>query len=246
MARTNQHQEQNADVEAPAITNSCEPLMSAPAWTQEAANAVAHLVQIHYRLRTSSWGDRFSIVGCSGEPVPDIETLTLPLLLLRQVIGGDRLIHKVRDIYAACIPTSNHTEFLRYHVSQLDAALSSPLPVTREGMGSFFGAILYGTCLFHAPDGDRRFDEQAALISRLNGDFSTADIMTDLKYTLDKVWFHVSESATLCALDYNPTQGGAQQAQFPMLSKVFRVVDPVQNRIRGILNMPPTTPPTVQ
>jgi hypothetical protein len=224
---------------APEIVRAAEPLMSSPEWDIKAANAVAQLIQVHHRLFASSWADQYSIVGCSNEPMPDIEAVTLPLLLLRQVVG-DGLLCAVKEIYRRCLPNSSHTTFLAHHVAELEAALNSSLPTTGETMREFFCAIIYGACLFHAPNRDKkRFDQQAALITRLNDGYIQADIMNDLKYTLDKVWFHVSEAAAVCSMDYKPHENVNCPPAFPMLEKLFRTVDPIRDKVSEMLGGSP-------
>ena len=223
----------------PKPTITPEALTSSPAWEECDANAVAHLIQINYRLAASSWAQQYSIIGCSGEPLPDIEAVTLPLLLFRQIVG-DGLLSTVKNIYERCLPTSSHTSFLANHVTELDAALDSQLPVTGEKMRGFFSAVIYGACLFHAPNRDRRFDQQAALITRLNEGYQQGDIMNDLKYTLDKIWYHVSEAATVCAMDYSPRANATCPPAFPLLGKLFRTVDPIADKVEEILRGSPT------
>ena len=227
---------------APHVLQTPEPLDSSPNWTKESARAVFHLMQIHYRLDASLWAQQFSIVGYSGEPVPDIEALTLPLILFRQVVG-DELLHRVEQIYVACLPSSSHTAFITARLSELDSVLCTPLPITGELMRAFFEAVLYGTCLFHAPDRDKtRFPNQAALIRRLEKQFSKADIMNDLQYTLNMVWRYVSEIAEVCRIDYRPrTDTGSCEPEMPMLDKVFRIPESLEDSVGAFLMK---TPPT--
>lgn len=224
---------------APALVRSQEPLTTSPLWTQEDSNAVAQIIQIHYRLVASSWAQQYSIIGCSGEPLPDIEAVTLPLLLFRQIVG-DGLLGTVKDVYERCLPGSSHTKFLAHHVTELDVALDSQLLGTGAKMRDFFSAVIYGACLFHAPNGDRRFHQQAALIMRLNEGCLQGDIMNDLKYTLDKIWLYVSKAATVCAMDYSPRDNATCPPAFPLLRMLFRTVDPIGDKIEQILRESPT------
>lgn len=226
---------------APAVVIAPEPLTTQPSWSETFANAVVQLIQIHHRLAASSWAQQFSIIGYASEPVPDIEAVTLPLLLLRQIVG-DGLLGTVKDIYEKCLPNSSHTRFLAHHVTRLEAALDSQLPVTGERMRDFFFAVIYGTCLFHAPNRDRRYDQQTALIRRLNEQYPQGDIMNDLKFTLDNIWFNVSEVAIVCAMDYRPHVNASCSPEFPLLDKVFSTVDPIRDKIDEILKDSPTKP----
>ena len=214
--------------EPPCISEEPAVLQHPELWTQTFTNAVAHILQISHRLCTCSWADKFSTHGHVSDPSPDLESLTLPLLLLRQVVGGkkDQLMERVSEAYETCLPDSSHSVCIRHHCSELSAARTTPLPLTRVPMIAFLDAIMYGTCLFHTPDGDTKFDGQRELIKKLNTTASVSDIMIDLTFALGKIWHHVSAVAAVCGMDsrswpadmpYKPT--------FVRLDGVFKTSD---------------------
>ena len=96
-------------------------------WTSRFAEGCIHFLQINYRLHSSAWAAGWGPHGFANEPLPSLEALTLPLLLVRQTLpASDRLFLTIKDAYTQCAPDTEHARSVRQSYSSFCTKLHDP------------------------------------------------------------------------------------------------------------------------
>lgn len=207
------------------------------AWTQTFGDACVHLLQINYRLHSSTWAAKCGPTGSSDTPCPDIDNLALPLILIRQVVSPhDQLLCTVKQAYERCLPGSCRMRDVADAYENMLAKLSEDIqigcPCTRRQL---FDAFFYGTCLIHPPGSVT--PENRNLIRTLQDTTDRSTLLLALNHSLWSVWHEIDGVATVlyCDISQWMRTGQIPQPTLILFDKVFRVEDVAAQRIRAIL-----------
>lgn len=212
------------------------PMSHPHKWTESSAEACVHFLQINYRLHSSRWAQCWGPSGSCPEPLPDIEALTLPLLLIRQVVScKDQLFLTVTQAYRECLPDSLHSktideEYKGFLAKLNENAATLQCCTVRE----LLDALMYGTFLFHAPKNVKTGPRE--VISRLQTKDNT-DVLHDLDYAIKSVWHHIDNTAVIVYADLSSwiRAGIIQKPGVCMLDNIFRIEDIANKWIQEIL-----------
>lgn len=213
-----------------------EPLTHPDQWTETFAEACMQFLQVNYRLHSSRWARCWGPNGSSIEPLPDVEALTLPLLLLRQLVSSDdQLFCTVKHTYCACLPASQHAADVEseYRITQTKLNQKTPTLqccTNRE----LLDAIIYGTFLFHAPSKVKEGPRQT--IANLQTQ-DNADVLHGLNYAIKAIWHHADVVATILNTDLTSwiRNKSILAPQVCMFDKIFRIDDFANKWIQAIL-----------